>query len=67
MENISFSKPLISIIIPAYNEERSLPGTLDQMAPANVHELRVAEDLLTGVQGWVLGDRNYWNLELTEQ
>ena len=38
-----------------------------RLAPANVHELQVAEDLLTGVQGWALGDRNYWSPELTER
>jgi hypothetical protein len=31
-----------------------------EVAAANVHELRAAEDLLEGVTGHALGDRNYW-------
>lgn len=38
-----------------------------EVAPANVHELRVAEDLLEGVTGDALGDRNYWSPPLTER
>ncbi|MDQ3802942.1 MAG: IS982 family transposase [Acidobacteriota bacterium] len=38
-----------------------------EAAPANVHELRCAEDLLEGVQGCALGDRNYWSPPLAEQ
>jgi hypothetical protein len=34
------------------------------IAPANVHEIPVAEELLAGSSGWVLADRNYWSLEL---
>lgn len=34
------------------------------LAPANLHELTVAEPLLEGSQGWVLGDRNYWSPQL---
>ena len=37
------------------------------LAPANVHELSVAEGLLEGARGWVLGDRNYWSPNLTER
>ena len=32
-----------------------------ELAPANVHDLRAAEDLLAGVTGHALGDRNYWS------
>jgi hypothetical protein len=32
-----------------------------EVAPANAHELRAAEDLLEGVTGAALGDRNYWS------
>lgn len=38
-----------------------------EVAPANVHELRAAEDLLAGVTGHALGDRNYWSPALMEQ
>ena len=38
-----------------------------EVAPANVHELRAAEDLLEGVTGGALGDRNYWSPTLVEQ
>jgi hypothetical protein len=38
-----------------------------EVAPANVHELRAAEDLLEGVTGDALGDRNYWSPALAEQ
>lgn len=38
-----------------------------EVAPANVHELRAAEDLLEGVTGDALGDRNYWSPALMEQ
>ena len=34
------------------------------IAPGNVHELPVAEDMLAGFSGWVLADRNYWSPEL---
>lgn len=37
------------------------------LAPANAHELSVAEGLLEGAKGWVLGDRNYWSPLLTER
>jgi Transposase DDE domain len=38
-----------------------------EVAPANAHELRAAEDLLEGVSGGALGDRNYWSPALAEQ
>jgi hypothetical protein len=38
-----------------------------ELAPANVHELTIADDLLEGVQGWALGDQNYWSPERIEQ
>jgi len=41
----------------------NLPGVITsfEFAPANVHELRVAEDLFEGERGFALGDRNYWS------
>ncbi len=36
------------------------------LAPANVHELPVAETLLDGAGGWALGDRNYWSPKLVK-
>ncbi|MBI3159533.1 MAG: IS982 family transposase [Chloroflexi bacterium] len=35
-----------------------------RLAPANVHELPVAVELLEATTGWVLGDRNYWSPEV---
>jgi hypothetical protein len=29
------------------------------LTPADVHDLRLAEELLEGAKGWALGDRNY--------
>jgi len=37
------------------------------LAPANAHDLRMAEELLEDTKGWALGDRNYWSPGLTEQ
>lgn len=37
------------------------------IAPADVHELSVAEDMLVDTSGWVLGDRNYWSPELSRR
>ena len=34
------------------------------IAPANIHEMPVAENMLAGFSGWVLADRNYWSPEL---
>ncbi len=38
-----------------------------EVAPADAHELRAAEDLLAGARGCALGDRNYWSPALMEQ
>ncbi len=45
------------------------PGVIvdSRLAAANIHELTIAEDLFKDVHGWVLGDRNYWSLELAEK
>lgn len=42
------------------------PGVIvaSTLAPANVHDTEAAEELLQGVQGWALGDRNYWKPSL---
>ena len=49
----------------------SWPGVIvaTTLVPANVHDAEAAEELLQGVQGWALGDRNYWkpDLQLTLQ
>lgn len=47
----------------------NLPGVITdfRLAPANVHDLEVAEDLFAGVRGWALGDRNYWSPDLREK
>lgn len=37
------------------------------LAPANMHELLVAETLLDGAVGWALGDRNYWSPKLAKR
>jgi hypothetical protein len=37
------------------------------LAPANVHDTDGAEELLWGVRGYALGDRNYWKPELFER
>jgi hypothetical protein len=37
------------------------------LAPADVHELRLAEELLQETKGWALGDRDYWSPELTQR
>ncbi len=37
------------------------------LAPANAHDLRLAEELLEDARGWALGDRNYWSPDLTER
>ena len=38
-----------------------------ELAPANVHDLRLAEELLEEAEGWALGDRNYCSPELAER
>lgn len=47
----------------------NLPGVITdfRLAPANIHDLEAAEDIFDGVQGWALGDRNYWSPQLKEQ
>jgi len=44
------------------------PGVIADvdLAPADAHELHLAEELLEGTEGWALGDRNYWSPDLTE-
>lgn len=39
------------------------PGVITalELAPANASDLGVAPELLTGVSGWALADRNYWS------
>lgn len=41
----------------------SWPGVIvaTTLAPANIHDTVAAQELLDGVQGWTLADRNYWN------
>jgi hypothetical protein len=45
------------------------PGVITnlELAPANVHDLTIAEQMLTGLSGWALGDRNYWSPKLMER
>ena len=38
-----------------------------ELAPANAHELHLAEELLEEAKGWALGDRNYWSADLTKR
>ena len=47
----------------------SWPGVISavSLAPANVHEVHVAENLLEGAEGWVLGDRNCHSPNLAER
>ena len=46
----------------------NLPGAITafEVAPANVSEQEVAEDLLERARGFCLGDRNYWSPRLFE-
>ena len=39
------------------------PGVIadGHLAPANLHDLVLADDLLAGTHGWALGDRSYWS------
>jgi hypothetical protein len=37
------------------------------VAPANIHDMEGAAELLEGVSGFALGDRNYWNPEAFER
>jgi hypothetical protein len=45
------------------------PGVIvdADLAPANAHDLHLAEELLEEAKGWALGDRNYWSADLTER
>jgi len=47
----------------------NLPGVITdfRLAPANLADVTVAEDLFDGVQGWVLGDRGYWSPALQQK
>lgn len=38
-----------------------------QLAPANIHDLQIAETLLQGASGWALADRNYWSPDLIQR
>jgi len=44
------------------------PGVIvtTSVAPADIHDTIVAEELLDGVSGWALGDRNYWKPDLMQ-
>jgi len=39
------------------------PGVIvaADLAPANVHELTMLEEIAANAQGWLLGDRNFWS------
>jgi DDE family transposase len=37
------------------------------LAPANAHDLHLAEELLEEAKGWALGDRNYWSPDLAKR
>jgi hypothetical protein len=45
------------------------PGVIVEvdLAPANAHDLHLAEELLEDAKGWALGDRNYWSPKLAER
>lgn len=45
------------------------PGILVDcaLAPANIHDTEGAEEVLQGVAGYVLADRNYWKPELSQR
>ncbi len=47
----------------------SWPGVISgiSLAPANVHDLEVAKEVLEGTKGWVLADRNYWDPDLMSE
>jgi Transposase DDE domain len=38
-----------------------------ELAPADAHDLHLAEELLEEAKGWALGDRNYWSPDLAER
>ena len=45
------------------------PGVITaiSLAPANVHDRDLVPELVDGLDGWVLGDRNSWEPQLTEE
>jgi hypothetical protein len=45
------------------------PGVIVEcsLAPANIHDTEGAEEVLQGVAGFVLADRNYWKPELSQR
>ena len=45
------------------------PGVIvdHRLVAANIHDVPVAVDMLENVQGYLLGDRNYWNPEVAEE
>ncbi len=45
------------------------PGVLVDcaLAPANIHDTEGAEEVIQGVAGFVLADRNYWKPELSQR
>ena len=45
------------------------PGVIVEveLAPANAHDLHLAEELLEEAKGRALGDRNYWSPDLAER
>lgn len=47
----------------------SFPGLITSfsLAPGNAHELAVLPELLTGSQGIVVGDRNYWSPRVAKE
>lgn len=51
-----------------FHLKTNLPGVITafEIAPANVHEQVVAEDLLERAEGFALGDRNYWSPRMFE-
>lgn len=47
----------------------SWPGVIcsAELAPANVSDVEMAPEVLYGVEGWTLADRNYWSPDLAEK
>jgi len=45
------------------------PGVITavSVAPANVHDRDLVPELVEGMHGWVLGDRNYWDPKLSAE
>ena len=38
-----------------------------ELSPASAHDTQLLPELTAQVQGWLLGDRNYWNPQLQEE